>query len=469
MEDKINNINNNKNSIVFNYYSNNIKSESDDSEMLKINQLKIPSTSESSINNLKKYKKEENVESDINKLSTNNNLLTRNMTSESNHGNNFYLKGQKENHNSKVIKSIGIDDLISTTVKGRSILRINPFIYQNQSYEFLSDNIYILLKDQLGSKFLQEKLDSDTQKALSYFYPALLPHILILIKDSFANYFIQKVLYYLNDEQIEYILTIISPEFFGICCDNHGSRVIQSLMNFLQMEKSRKLFYQIIKPNIIPLINELNGIHIIYKFINEFPEFLNEVNNIIYNNCISLATQQRGNFFIQNYIIMINKRIDSKQKIVNIILNNCLILIIDQFGNYLIQCLLSLGDDEIISAIINKILNNIAFYSKHKYSNYVIEKLLFYANPEHKNIIINKLSSPEIMTELILDRQGNFIILKALMYSNNEKRNIMLNIIDNIKPQIKMIPHGTMFLKKLNNIKYSLLKNNNNNLINKKH
>ena len=64
---------------------------------------------------------------------------------------------------------------------------------------------------------------------------------------DFANYFIQKVLYYLNDEQIEYILTIISPEFFGICCDNHGSRVIQSLMNFLQMEKSRKLFYQIMK------------------------------------------------------------------------------------------------------------------------------------------------------------------------------------------------------------------------------
>jgi hypothetical protein len=465
MEDKINNINYNKNS----NYSNIIKSESDDSKMLKINQLKNTSTSESSLNNLKKNKKEENIENDINKLSTNNNLLTNNMMFESNDGKNFFLKKQKENHNSKVIKSIGIDDLIPTTINGRSILRINPFIYQNQSYEFLSDNIYILLKDQLGSKFLQEKLDSDTEKALSYLYPALLPHILILIKDSFANYFIQKVLYYLNDDQIEYILTIINPEFFGICCDKYGCRVIQSLMNFLQTKKIRQLFYQIIEPNIIPLINELNGIHIIYKFINNFPEFLNEVNNIIYNNCISLATHQRGCFFIQNYLLMINKRIDCKQKIVNIILNNCLILIIDQFGNYLIQCLLSLGDNEIILAIINKILNNIAFYSKHKYSNYVIEKLLFYAKPEHKNIIINKLSSPEIMTELILDQQGNFIILKALMYSNNEKKNIMLNTIDNLKPQIKTIPHGNIFLKKLNNIKYSLLRNNNNYFINKKH
>ena len=143
----------------------------------------------------------------------------------------------KLNSYKKKIKTIRPDDLIPTTINGRTLLRINPLVYKNESYEFLSSNLYILLKDQLICKYLQETLETDTIKAVCYFYPSLLPNLLYLITDSFANYFIQKICYFLNEDKIEKILNILAPDFFDICCDYHGTRSIQGIMNYLQTEK----------------------------------------------------------------------------------------------------------------------------------------------------------------------------------------------------------------------------------------
>lgn len=361
-------------------------------------------------------------------------------------------KGRKSKNFNKKIKSINTYDLIPTSINGHLILRINPLVYKNESYEFLSSNLYLLLKDQLACKYLQEKLDFDTQKAICYFYPALIPNLLFLIRDSFANYFIQKICYFLNEEQIQNILQILTPEFMDICSDIHGTRAIQGIMNNLQTEKLRSLFFSIIQPNFISLIYDVNGIHVIYKFINEFPEFINQLNSIIFNNCLTLATHKRGCSFLQNYLIMLNNiKSEYRQNIINNLLNNCLILITDKIGNYLVQYLLSLNDDKIISKISNKIVNNISFYSKHKYSNYAVEKIFIFANPNDRNKIIAKIATPEIMSDLIFDQQGNYIIIKALLVADDEKRNIMLNIINNLEPKIKKLPYGNNFLNKVYN------------------
>ena len=260
--------------------------------------------------------------------------------------NNFKLKSEiVENNNNfkenKEMKKITPDDLLLTKVDNRTILRVNPAIYINESYEFLTSNLYILLKDQFGCKFLQDKLEKDKYIAFSYFFPALVPNINELIKDTFANYFIQKMLFYLNEAQMEYILKILEPNFLDICIDSRGTRVVQSIMDLLLTEKLRKLFFDIIKPIFISLINEFISTHIIYKFINLFPEFLEETNNIIINNIIKIATHKRGCIFLQNYLSNMNK-INLKNELIQVLLKNCLILITDQFGNYIIQYLLSL-------------------------------------------------------------------------------------------------------------------------------
>ena len=196
-----------------------------------------------------------------------------------------------------------------------------------------------------------------------------------LIKDKFANYFIQRFFYYLSEEQLEYILKIISNDFFEICNDNHGTRVIQCLIDYLITENLRNIFFENIRPIFIQLINEINGTHIIYKFLYNFPEFSEISNDIITDNIIQIATHKRGCIFLQNYISGI-KQYNFWQKVIQNLLKNIHVLIIDQYGNYLMQYLLNLKDTQITLEIINKTINNIASYSKHKYANHVIEKLL---------------------------------------------------------------------------------------------
>ena len=223
-------------------------------------------------------------------------------------------------------------------------------------------------------------------------------------------------------------------------------------MDLLLTEKLRKLFFDIIKPIFISLINEFISTHIIYKFINLFPEFLEETNNIIINNIIKIATHKRGCIFLQNYLSNMNK-INLKNELIQVLLKNCLILITDQFGNYIIQYLLSLEDSNISLNIINQIINNISFYCKHKYANYVIEKIFIHSNYIQKQNVIKKISSPEIINDLAFDQQGNFIIIKSLNYADDEKKNLILKNIFNLKPQLEQLPNGKKFLNKIE--KYS--------------
>ena len=450
MEDKIPipyNKYNNSNSPILKYYSHitDPNNELYNSELLKISEINSQEISNMQISSINQNNQTDSLNENINKKKP---YPQKN--------NNFKLKGEIEikkiesnnNNEKKIIKEIKPDDLIIAKINQSTKIRINPEIYRNESYEFFSNNLYILLKDQLGCKFLQEKLEKDPYTALAHFFPVLIPNILELMNNYFANYFIQKMFPYLNEEQIEYILKIIKPDFLEICVNNHGTRVIQRIMDFLITEKNRNLFFEIIKPLFTNLINEVNGTHIIYKFIKVFLEFSEASNEIIINNIVAISTNKRGCIFIQNYISSLNKD-NLRQNIIQSLLNNCLILIIDPVGNYAIQFLVSLEDSDITLNIINKIINNISFYSKHRYANYVIEKIFIYSNYIQKQSIITKISSPEIISDLVFDKQGNFIILKALDYADKNKRNIILNNINNLKAKIEEMPNGQKFLNKI--------------------
>ena len=441
--------NNTINNPLLEYYSyianpNNVNNKS---ESLKLNDINIP-------NNENTYITKEN----INKDSINNINLLLEEKPYTQKNNNFKLKSEINTKNdesddnidkNKEIKKIKPEDLINTNIKNKTFLRINPSIYEKESYEFFSSNLYILLKDQFACKFLQEKLEKDTYNCLSHIFPALIPNIKELIKDSFANYFIQKMFGYLNEEQIEYILKILEPDFLEICKDKHGTRVIQGLMDYLITEKNRNYFFEIIKPIFPNIINEYNGTHIIYKFLQFFPEFFDAANDIIKNNIVVIGTNKRGCTFLQNHLSGLSGHEKMKENIIQSILSNCLTLIIDPFGNYIIQYLLTLEDSNITLNIINQIINNVSFYSKHRYANYVIEKIFIYSNYTQKLNVIQKIATKEIITDLSFNQQGNFIILKALKVADNDKRKTILEIINSIRPKILELPEGKIFLKKI--------------------
>ena len=252
---------------------------------------------------------------DLNKNQNEQNVQNQSKEKHYTHKNsNFRLKSEMQEINNttkqekKEIKKITSEDLIVTQINpNRTILRINPTIYLNESYEFLSYNLYLLLKDQLACKFLQERLEIDTYNCIKNIFPALIPNMNELIKDPFANYFIQKMFLYLNEEQLIYVLKTIEPDILDISIDSHGTRVIQGIMNLLTTEKLKNFFFDIIKSVYINLINDFFSVHIIYKFINLFPEFWDVSNTIITDNIIAIATNKRGVVFLENYLSTLYK------------------------------------------------------------------------------------------------------------------------------------------------------------------
>ena len=374
--------------------------------------------------------------------------------------NNFYYNGDnyqisnfkeyKKNDYSKTgeIPSITAADIVTAiTQNNKKIKRIDPNTYLNESIEYLSYNIFPLAKDQAGCRFLQKKLDEDPKKASEAFYHAIIPFVLPLVKDAFGNYLIQKLCYFLSPEKIKKFLEIISPSILDVGSNSHGTRVIQHLINFLSTKELVDYFMNSIKPYVIPLLKELNGTHIINKFINDHPECAEEINKIIVENCSLLATHRHGCCILQKLMDGPNKKL--KYDLINNLLENCFVLIIDQFGNYVIQSILTLNEKESSSAIAMKVCDNLPYYSKHRYSSNVIEKCFDFCDKKVRKKLIEKICSPEIITDLILDEHGNYVIQKALFYSDSKEKEIILNNIVLLIPKIRNTPFGEKLINRL--------------------
>ena len=377
--------------------------------------------------------------------------------------NNFYYNGdnykisnfkeykKKDYLKTGEIPSISAADIVTAiTANNKKIKRIDPNTYLNESIEYLSYNIFPLAKDQAGCRFLQERLEKDPITTTEHFYKAIIPYVLPLAKDPFGNYLIQKLFYYLSPEKIKKIMEIISPTILDIGSNSHGTRVIQHLINFLSNKELVDFFLNNIKPYVIPLLKELNGTHIINKFVNEHPECADEINKIIVENCSLLATHRHGCCILQKMIEGSDKKL--KESLINNLIDNCFVLIIDQFGNYVMQSILLLNESKFSSAIAMKICDNILYYSKHRYSSNVIEKCFDFCAKKEKKKLIEKIMTPEIISELIMDEHGNYVVQKALYYSDYKEKETILNIIKTLIPKIQTISFGEKLLMRLYSI-----------------
>ena len=393
--------------------------------------------------------------------SYNNDQFSNQMPFSDNHlYNNFYYNGdnyqissfkeykKKDYLKTGEIPSISAADMVTTiTANNKKIKRIDPNTYLNESIEYLSYNIFLLAKDQAGCRFLQEKLEQEPEKASESFYRSIIPFVLPLVKDAFGNYLIQKLCYYLSPDKIKKFLEILAPNILDVGANNHGTRVIQHLISFLSTKELINYFLNCLKPYVIPLMKELNGTHIINKFISIYPQYADEINQIIVENCSLLATHRHGCCILQKLMDGPNKEL--KYKLINNLIDKCFVLIIDQFGNYVIQSILLLNEPELSGVIAMKICDNLQYYSKHRYSSNVIEKCFDYCGKKEKKCLIEKICQPGVISDLILDEHGNYVVQKALFYADEYQKEIILKYIIGMIPKIKNVSFGEKMLNRL--------------------
>ncbi len=400
-----------------------------------------------------------------NLINKNNNNITQNKITKSqplisfqNSINNFNFKNNIfQNQNQKIhSNSLNINNNISNKSNNKSKRIINiSNLYKLENFEIAKQS-YNLAKDQIGCRFLQKKIEEDTQFSLNSIYPIILEHILETITDQFGNYLIQKFFEYLTPKELNDFLNLITSSFSNIGINQFGTRVIQKLIDYINNNEKELYdnFTNLIKPNIILFANDINGYHIIQKILLT----KNFNNNFCYEKieeCIEqIANHKNGCCFLQKFIDKIKG--NDLEKILNAINKKIRLLIVDQYGNYVIQFIFKINGEERNKNIFDIIIKDLCFYSNQKFSSNVIEKFFLFDNLKSK--LISKIIEKENLKKLILDPYGNYVVQKALIYSNNQQQYEMLNKISYLVNELKSINFGIKLYKKLT-IKYPVLLN----------
>jgi hypothetical protein len=133
-----------------------------------------------------------------------------------------------------------------------------------------------------------------------------------------------------------------------------------------------------IKDYIMPFSLNVNGNHIIIKFISQirypYTGFIYE--SIVYN-FMSLATDKYGCVVIQKSMNVLPRDHQIKRYIIQTIAQNTKILITDMFGNYVLQNMIEQSYNDVNIFITNYIVSDILTFARQKVASNVIEKVLY--------------------------------------------------------------------------------------------
>ncbi|KAK5962316.1 Mpt5p PWA37_000358 [Arxiozyma heterogenica] len=387
------------------------------------------------------------------------------------------------NNNSNSSQSYNIHHHYSNNNNNNSDL-ISPNEIINTPLEKL--NYLKLATDQFGCRFLQKKLESNSDVESDLVRDLMFEQIkgsfLNLILDPFGNYLIQKLCEFLTTAQKTFLIESIYPYVFKISINQYGTRSLQKIIDTVDNEQQIDLIIRGFSQEftsieqVVTLINDLNGNHVIQKCIFKFPstKFGFIIDTIIEkDNIITISTHKHGCCVLQKLL-----NVCTLQQICTIswkIIQYLSGLINDQFGNYIIQFLLAIKelDYYLLNEMFNKLHNELIQLSCLKFSSNVIEKFIkklfhiikssikggFLPNVndnvinETMNILLTIIDSFTLnLNILIRDNYGNYALQTLLDVKNYD---IMLNYPDNLlimENNKKYLSFSNDFTNKISNL-----------------
>ncbi|KAI8072056.1 armadillo-type protein [Thamnidium elegans] len=310
--------------------------------------------------------------------------------------------------------------------------------------------LYELCKDQNGCRFLQKKIEEKENgiKNLEIVFNEIYPHFTELMTDSFGNYLCQKMLERCNNEQRTIIVDIVAPELVKIALNMHGTRAVQKLIEYLSTEQQIKTVTSALNSNVVTLIKDLNGNHVIQKCLHRLSA---ENNQFIYDavcaNCIEVASHKHGCCVLQRCFD--HATIPQKDQLVNEIARHALPLVKNPFGNYVVQYVLELGVTKYSESVIRRFVNHVCTLSVQKFSSNVIENCIRTAEPPTRRLLIAELVNQTVMEKLLHDSFANYVVQTSLDFADEDQRAELVECIRPLLPTIRSTPYGKRIHSKI--------------------
>ncbi|KAI9209767.1 armadillo-type protein [Polychytrium aggregatum] len=309
-------------------------------------------------------------------------------------------------------------------------------------------NIYSLCKDQYGCRFLQKKLEENSEQYLNIVFHEVIPHIVELMTDPFGNYLCQRLLEHCNEEHRNIFVKSVSPELISISLNMHGTRAVQKMIESCTNPHQIRLIVMALNMNVVTLVKDLNGNHVIQKCLNRLsPEHNQFIYNAVTKNCVEIATHRHGCCVFQRCIDYATD--EQRKQLSRAVTSEALTLVQDPFGNYVIQYVLDLGEQRFADPLIRRFIGHICLLSVQKFSSNVMEKCISVAEPRTRKALIDELLNKERLEKLLRDSFGNYVVQTALDYANPTQRAQLVECIKPCLMSIRSTPHGKRIHNKL--------------------
>ncbi|GAN00831.1 conserved hypothetical protein [Mucor ambiguus] len=319
--------------------------------------------------------------------------------------------------------------------------------YTGASLDEFQGKLYGLCKDQNGCRFLQTKLE-ESQLNVTIIYSEIHTHFVDLMTDPFGNYLCQKLLERCDDSQRTSIVDVIAPEFLKICLSMHGTRAVQKLIEFLSTKRQIQAVIAALEPNVVALIKDLNGNHVIQKCLHKLsPEHNQFIYDTVSEHCIQVASHKHGCCVYQRCI---DHAVESQKiQLVNVITQHALPLVQDPFGNYVVQYVLGLDDAVYYDGLIRRFIEPIRELSVQKFSSNVIEKCIRVAGNETRRLLIAGIIAHPNMERFLRDSYANYVIQTCLDCADEDQRIKFVECIRPLLPSIRNTPYGKRIYSKI--------------------
>ncbi|KAK4516671.1 uncharacterized protein ATC70_011648 [Mucor velutinosus] len=319
--------------------------------------------------------------------------------------------------------------------------------YTGASLDEFQGKLYELCKDQNGCRFLQTKLE-ESPLNVAVIYNEIHAHFVDLMTDPFGNYLCQKLLERCDDTQRTSIVEVIAPGFLKICLSMHGTRAVQKLIEFLSTKRQIQAVIAALKPNVVALIKDLNGNHVIQKCLHKLsPEHNQFIYDTVSEHCIQVASHKHGCCVYQRCIDYATE--SQKVQLVNVITQHALPLVQDPFGNYVVQYVLGLDDAAYYDGLIRRFIEPIRELSVQKFSSNVIEKCIRVAGKETRRLLIAGIIDHPNMERFLRDSFANYVIQTCLDCADEDQRIKFVECIRPLLPSIRNTPYGKRIYSKI--------------------
>ena len=348
--------------------------------------------------------------------------------------------------------------------------------------EKIDHNLLVqLIKTSKGSRFLQKILASfpPSQNDLDVILDIITKNLEDVVCDHYGNYFLQKLLPYFSYKHRILLYTHIKPNFIPIANDICGNHSLQSLIMLQNSKEEENIIKECIEKDLQTLAVGANSSHVVQKVIKAIKEPNRDyINTFIISNLIDLCFDSHGICIVKEFID--NTQTDFYIKaVVSIFELETSKLTYDQYGNFGIQEIIKIYGYDACRKIISKICEHVVDFSVFKFSSNVVDFVIEYLSKNKKEkfvYVLNKIFCEENnLSEMLKSKYATYVIENSLALLDNSKDEELidvkmkvinaLNAIPNIKEKKKIfkIMRNLTEQNKMNMIYRNKAMNNNGN------